>query len=197
MEKYFVIDFDSTFTEVEALDVLGEISLDRHSEKTDRLQKIKDITDQGMDGGMTFRDSLDQRISLLNAKKSDLIPLIESLKNKVSKSFKRNRDFFTKYADHIYIISNGFKDFITPIVTEYGVKEEHIYANSFHFNENDEITGFDPDNVLSSNSGKVKVLKKLGLKGDVYVIGDGYTDYEIREAGLANKFYGFTECRAE
>ncbi|HPW63926.1 MAG TPA: phosphoglycerate dehydrogenase, partial [Cyclobacteriaceae bacterium] len=29
--------------------------------------------------------------------------------------------------------------------------------------------------------------------GDVYVIGDGYTDYEIKHAGLANKFFAFTE----
>jgi len=31
------------------------------------------------------------------------------------------------------------------------------------------------------------------LPGDVYVIGDGYTDYEIKHSGLANKFYAFTE----
>ena len=27
----------------------------------------------------------------------------------------------------------------------------------------------------------------------MYVIGDGYTDYEIKHSGLANKFYAFTE----
>jgi D-3-phosphoglycerate dehydrogenase len=36
-------------------------------------------------------------------------------------------------------------------------------------------------------------LKRLKLDGDVYVIGDGYTDYEIKHSGLANKFYAFTE----
>jgi len=39
----------------------------------------------------------------------------------------------------------------------------------------------------------VEQLKQLNLPGDVYVIGDGYTDYEIKHAGLANKFYAFTE----
>ncbi len=193
MEKYFIIDFDSTFTKVEALDILGEISLESHPEKKERLQKIKDITDKGMDGGLNFRESLDQRIGLLNARREHLGSLIDSLKEKVSNSFKRNKDFFETYKDHIYIISNGFKDFIVPIVTEYGVKEDHVHANSFHFDDEGRITGFDPDNVLSSNNGKVKVLKNLGLLGDVYVIGDGYTDYEIKEAGLANKFYAFTE----
>src|SRR5690606_2131531 len=43
------------------------------------------------------------------------------------------------------------------------------------------------------NNGKVEQLKRLNLPGDVYVIGDGYTDYEIKHAGLANKFFAFTE----
>jgi D-3-phosphoglycerate dehydrogenase len=33
----------------------------------------------------------------------------------------------------------------------------------------------------------------LHLQGEVIVIGDGYTDYEIREAGQASKFYLFVE----
>ncbi len=37
------------------------------------------------------------------------------------------------------------------------------------------------------------MLKSLDLQGDIYVLGDGYTDYEMREAGLANRFYAFTE----
>lgn len=190
--KYFVIDFDSTFTQVEALDVLGEISLDGDA-REDALQKIKEITDLGMAGKISFRESLEQRIELLHADKKHLPELIAQLRNKVSNSFRRNREFFTTYKDSIFIISNGFKDFIIPIVTDYGIKEAHIFANTFLFDENGKILGFDKDNVLSSNNGKVEMLKSLNLDGDVYVIGDGYTDYEIKAAGLANKFYAFTE----
>ncbi|MGB5976757.1 MAG: phosphoglycerate dehydrogenase, partial [Cyclobacteriaceae bacterium] len=53
--------------------------------------------------------------------------------------------------------------------------------------------GFDKDNLLSKNNGKVETLRRLDLDGDVYVIGDGYTDYEIKASGLANRFYAFTE----
>ncbi len=35
-QTYFVIDFDSTFTKVEALDVLGEISLAGHRDRAAR-----------------------------------------------------------------------------------------------------------------------------------------------------------------
>lgn len=192
-QKYFIIDFDSTFTKVEAMDELCLIALQNHPEKNQRLSQIQSLTDQAMDGNLSFRESLQKRIAILEANKSHLPELIEKLSEKVSESFKRNQNFFDEYKDNILIVSSGFKDFIVPIVTKFGIKTENIYANQFEFDENGKIKGFDAKNVLSEDNGKVKLLRKLDLQGDIYVIGDGYTDYEIKEAGLANEFYAFTE----
>jgi D-3-phosphoglycerate dehydrogenase / 2-oxoglutarate reductase len=147
----------------------------------------------GMKGEISFRESLERRLELLEAREHHLEPLIMRLREKISKSFVRNREFFMEYSENIYIVSNGFREFIVPIVEQYGVREENVFANSFEFDNDGRITGFDASNVLSSNNGKVEKLKELNLQGDVYVIGDGYTDYEIKAAGLANKFYAFTE----
>ncbi|MBX2945519.1 MAG: phosphoglycerate dehydrogenase [Cyclobacteriaceae bacterium] len=193
LNKYIVIDFDSTFTKIEAFDLLAEISLRDHPEGEERKKMIREITNQGMDGSISFRESLEKRVELLAPNKSHLLQLAERLKAQVSESFKRNREFFKKYADNIYVISNGFHMFIDPVVTEFGIKPENILANRFHFDEKGEVIGFDKENPLSANNGKVEQLKRLNLPGDVYVIGDGYTDYEIKHAGLANKFFAFTE----
>lgn len=191
--KRFIIDFDSTFTRVEALDILGEISLANDPKREEKLQAIKDITDRGMGGTVTFRESLEQRLDILKANKAQIKELVESLRNYVSKSFERNQEFLRENAEDIYILSNGFKEFIIPIVSEYGIKHENVFANDFIFNEAGEITDFNRDNPLSKNQGKAETLKHLNLEGDIYVIGDGYTDYEIKASGLANKFYAFTE----
>ncbi|WP_045463841.1 phosphoglycerate dehydrogenase [Sporocytophaga myxococcoides] len=191
--KYFIIDFDSTFTQVEALDELGDISLDGDPQKDKILKEIVELTNSGMEGKASFTQNLTRRLELLRANKRHLTPLISRLKTKVSESVKRNREFFKDFSDNILIVSSGFKEFITPIVTEFGIKEENIYANTFVYDEQGNITGFDKNNVLCLDKGKIQQLKALNLKGDVYVIGDGYTDYEIKEAGLANKFYAFTE----
>jgi D-3-phosphoglycerate dehydrogenase len=191
--KYFVIDFDSTFTKVEAFDVLADISLSDHPEKEMRKKQIEEITNKGMDGSISFRESLEQRLNLLAATKKHLPFLITKLKGNVSESFKRNKDFFQEHSDSIYIISNGFREFIEPIVTEFGVKPTNILANEFRFDDTGRVVGFDQNNPLSANGGKAELLKRLNLPGDIYVIGDGYTDYEIKQAGLANKFYAFTE----
>ena len=193
LNKYFVIDFDSTFTKVEAFDVLADISLKDHPEKEERKNQIHQITNQGMDGTISFRESLVQRLNLLQPSRQHMEPLIQRLKGSVSESFKRNKEFFQKYSDNIYIISNGFREFIEPIVTDFGIRPENILANEFRFDDGGKVVGFDENNPLSANGGKVERLKQLNLPGDVYVIGDGYTDYEIKHAGLANKFYAFTE----
>jgi D-3-phosphoglycerate dehydrogenase / 2-oxoglutarate reductase len=193
LNKKFIIDFDSTFTQVEALDILGEISLKNDPKRKEKIQAIKDITDAGMEGSLTFRESLEQRIEILQATKTQISDLIEALQLKVSKSFQRNMDFLKENAENIYIISNGFKDFIVPIVEVYGIKPSNVFANEFEYDTQNRIIGYNKENPLSKNGGKSETIKQLNLEGDIYVIGDGYTDYEIKAAGLANKFYAFTE----
>jgi D-3-phosphoglycerate dehydrogenase / 2-oxoglutarate reductase len=191
--KYIIIDFDSTFTKVEGLDELGAIALQESSDPDASIAQIRELTHLGMAGKIGFAESLQKRINLLKAHRRHLPKLIEKLKGEVSDSFHRNKQFLTTYSNSILLISSGFKDFILPIVTEYGIQAENVYANTFEYDEQGNITGYDANNPLSRDKGKVELLKNLNLEGDVYVIGDGHTDYEIREAGLANKFFAFTE----
>ncbi len=191
--RKYVFDFDSTLTQVEALDVLAEMTLNGKSNKDQILQEIQNITNLGIDGEISFTESLERRIRLLEANQDDLEPLIENLRQKISKSIKENKDFFHSHAEDIYVISCGFKEFIDPIVAEYNIPSERVYANTFKFDVKGNIIGFDETNVLSSHNGKIECLKNLDLDGEVQVIGDGYSDYVMREAGIADKFFAYTE----
>ena len=146
-----------------------------------------------MEGTIPFPDSLNERIGLLNAKKEDLEKLVQRLRSKISGSIKRNKDFFVKNGKNILIVSGGFKEFIEPIVKDFKIPSENIYANKFIFDNKKKIIGFDKKNLLAQPGGKINVLEKLKLKGEIFVIGDGYTDYELKKAGLVNKFFAFTE----
>jgi len=191
--KSFIIDFDSTFTRVEALDELCEISLKDNPEKDSILQQIISLTNKGMSGEISLRESLEKRILLVNAHRDHIPELVDKLSKKITKSFIRNKSFFEEHKDHIYIVSNGFREFISPVVEAYGIKPSHVLANTFLYDEDGNIIGFDKDNVLSENQGKAKKIAALELQGEVLVIGDGHTDYEIRSAGEAHKFFAFTE----
>lgn len=189
----FVIDFDSTFTKVEGLDELAAIALAGNKDKDKIVGEIKSITDKGMLGEIGFADSLKARVALLPANRSHVDELIEFLMGQISPSFARNKEFISQNAAHIYIVSSGFKDFIVPVAVSMGIKAENVYANSFVYDAEGNITGFDDTCALSKDKGKVILLNELNLQGEIYAIGDGYTDYEMREAGLASKFFAFTE----
>ncbi len=193
MSRKFVFDFDSTLTQVEALDILAELTLDKRADRDAVIHEIQEITNLGIDGEISFTESLERRIRLLGAHREDLDPLITELRKKISKSITSNKEFFREYAPDIYVISCGFKEFIDPIVAEYNIPSERVYANTFEFDEEGKIVGFDTQNVLSSHNGKIACLESLNLEGEVQVIGDGYSDYVMREAGIAHKFFAYTE----
>ncbi|MCW5517104.1 phosphoglycerate dehydrogenase [Muriicola sp. Z0-33] len=191
--RKYVFDFDSTLTRVEALDVLAEMTLAGKSDREEVIHEIQAITNLGIDGDISFTESLERRIKLLKAHKDDLEGLVTELKQKISKSIEANKEFFEKFSDDIYVISCGFKEFIDPIVEEYNIPSDRVFANTFEFDESGNIIGFDEENPLASHNGKIECLKRLDLDGEVQVIGDGYSDYVMREAGIAHKFFAYTE----
>jgi len=192
-KRTFVFDFDSTLTQVEAFEELAEISLKGDPRKKEKIAQIARITDQGVDGDITFTESLEKRLKILNAHRDHLDQLVKRLSKKISPSISRNKKFFTEFADDIYIVSCGFKEFIDPIMAKYGIPSERIHANTFRFNKAGKIVGFDRENDLAKPDGKIDELRKMDLPGEVHMIGDGFSDYQTRAAGIADKFYAFTE----
>jgi len=190
---YYVFDFDSTFSRLEGLDELAAIALKKDPNRQKIVDEIRKITEEGMQGRIGIDESLRQRLSLLKANRGHITDLIKHLKKNLTPSFARNKPFFKKNKDSVYILSSGFKEFITPIVKSFGISESHILANTFTFDKGGNITGYDAKNPLARKGGKSEAIRGLNLKGEIYVIGDGYTDYEVRKNNVATKFFAFTE----
>ena len=186
----FIIDFDSTFIKVESLDELFKISSPNNTKK---INEFNSITNDGMNGRLTFTKSLSMRIKLLEANKKDIFNTVNHLQKMVTSSFVKNEIFFKKNKENIYIVSSGFHEMIDPIVQKYHIIKKNIYANNFTFDKNGNIIGIDTNNPLSKTKGKVEIIKNLKLKGTTHVIGDGFTDYEIKKEGYAEYFYLFIE----
>ncbi len=188
-----VLDFDSTFTSVEALDVLAELLSAANPERAADVARIKTLTDQAMSGDISFADALQHRIRILRPSRDDIAALVEVLKTKVSPSIARNRAVFADQAGKFRIVSGGFHDFIDPVVADYGIDAGYVLANRLVFDADGVATGVDQANPLSQDGGKVTALRALGLAGDVAMVGDGWTDYEVYKDGAADRFYAFTE----
>ncbi len=192
-DKTFLIDFDSTFIQVESLEILADIALHNLPDKNERLQAIRTITDQAMIGRYSYQESLVERMKLLDLMPHHLTEAILLLNQKITPSILRNREFFQKNAANIHIITGAFIELVWPIVSAFGLLRENVHANRLIYNSDGDILGYDENHILAQDQGKVKLTQKLALTGDVIMIGDGYNDYEVKAAGLASMFVAFTE----
>lgn len=190
---YIIIDFDSTFITEESLDELAKYKLRDQPDSQTMLNKIKSLTNAGMNGDIPFKQSLDERMEVLNLNRSDINSVSKILSECVTPSFTKNKSFFIENNNKIIILSGGFKELIVPIVDDFGISSSNVFANDFIYNSSEQITGINQDNIMSKNGGKVKQSKLLSIHGTVHVIGDGYTDYEIKLDGPATHFFAFTE----
>jgi len=190
---YLIIDFDSTFVTVESLDELAHIVLKDNPESAQRLETIRAITRAGMEGSIPFDESLSKRLKLLNINQKDIHAANIVLAKKVTPSFKRNKQFLMENAQNILIISGGFYEMIIPIVSEYGILEDQVFANKFVYKGTSKIAHVDSQSIMAQSGGKVAQVNALGLAGEIHVIGDGYTDYQIKSEGPATKFFSFIE----
>ena len=184
-----IIDFDSTFVKLETIEILADFALHAKSDKDKILNQIQDITNKAMLGKIPFSEALNQRIKLIKPQQEHINKTIIFLKKHISKSFEENIEFFRKNYGNCYIISGGFKEIIMPVIAGFNIKENQIFANTF-IHENNNIT-IDEDNPLSKNNGKNIIAKNIS--GYKIVIGDGYTDYEVKKYQNAKKFVQFIE----
>ncbi len=184
-----IFDFDSTFIQLETIEILADFALSNNRDKTKILNKIKDITSLAMLGKLSFDKALSDRISMLNLEQSHIKSTSDFIMQKISKSFNSNIDFFKKNSNNIYIVSGGFKNIIYSTVKQFHIMKSNIYANEFLY-KNNKIT-IDSNNPLSMDNGKGMVIKNID--GFNIIIGDGYTDYEVKKNGFADIFIQYIE----
>lgn len=191
-----ILNFDYTFIRSEAMLELAALVLKKPDDRERVLDQLRELTDAVMQQTISPAESIEKQIQLLRPTKSHIQKLIPKLKKTVSASFAQNKAFFKKNAENIYVISYGFKDIILPVTNAFGILPDHIFANTFTYDDEEFITGIDKTNLLAKPKGKIKQAKKLALKKPVYVIGNSFADYEIQQEGLADQFYYYTEHRS-
>jgi len=191
--RVLILDFDSTLISIESLDLLAEICLQNKINSASIITNIKNLTSLGMKGKITFQDSLRKRLRYLQIEDYHFSQLNKKLRNFISPSIIKNQSWLKKNRDNIYIFSGGFKRVIDPIALSLGLKKNQVFGNEFLYDNNDSITGLDFQNPLSQSKGKFLLAKKLGMKKNIIMIGDGSTDAQIKQLGKSAVFIAYTE----
>ena len=189
----FIFDFDSTLVRIETLEALADIALSDAPDAVAKKTEIAALTDQAMSGQVDFGTALRRRLDLLSLTHAHVETLSDRILDEASASVRRNVDFFERHAERVYILSGGFREVIAPLAARLGIAADHVLCNDLIYDAEGRVTGVDDANPLSRDNGKPEVIKALNLTGPVVMVGDGWTDAEVKLAGAADRFYAFTE----
>ena len=192
----FIFDFDSTLVRIETLEALAEIALADAPDAAARKAEIAALTEQAMTGEVDFGSALRRRLELLAPSRAHVEQLADRILDEATASIRRNLDFFERHSDRIYILSGGFREIIAPLAERLSIPADHVLCNDLVYDDNDRVTSADAANPLSRENGKPEVIRALNLAGPVVMVGDGWTDAEVKLAGAADRFYAFTEVVA-
>ena len=186
-----IFDFDSTIITSETIELLTDICISK--EKLPQVRSsVESITNRAMNGDLSFKDALSQRLEILDLRRDHVDQMKGEIVSYLSPSVKKHRDFFIKNKENIFIISGGFTDIILEVSRELKIPDNQVFGNTLLF-EGDRVVGFDPSNPLCESGGKSIRAKSLNLEKPSIIIGDGFTDYEIKRDGQATYFVAYTE----
>lgn len=188
----FVFDFDSTLVDFETLEALADLCLAGSADAEAVRGEIGRLTDQAMAGEIAFEEALRRRLALLPLTRAHVVTLAARAVDALAPSVARNRAFFRDNAARIVIVSGGFREIIAPVAVELGIAPDRVLANDLTYDADGCVTGVEPS-LLLAERGKALALHALGLTDPVVMVGDGWTDAEVKQAGRADRFYAFTE----
>ena len=113
----------------------------------------------------------------------------DKLLTKFILSFLVEKGDYLKLSQHQQqLVFETCKTIMTAIYN--AIKYENVYANEFIY-QNNNIVSINKTNELSNNLGKVLIAKNI--PGNNIIIGDGYTDYEVKKEKAAIKFIQYAE----
>ncbi|WP_442881303.1 phosphoglycerate dehydrogenase [Brevundimonas sp.] len=189
----YVFDFDSTLVRIETLEALADIALAGAPDAGAIRAEIVRLTDQAMTGDIPFGEALRRRLELLPLTRDHIAELAARILDEGTPSVRRNLRFFHENADRIAILSGGFREIIAPLAAHLHIPPERVLCNDLTYDAAGRVTGVDQDNPLAHAGGKSIAVKAQNFAHPVVMIGDGWTDAEVRLSGAADRFHAFTE----
>ncbi|EFO27775.2 L-3-phosphoserine phosphatase [Loa loa] len=164
--------------------------------------EVVKLTEETMNGKISFRESLRVRLNILKPTRKQLEYFIEKREPRLTPGGEALVAELHRLRIPVYLISGSFLPMVIPVAKVLKIPEANIYANEIFFDDSGFYIGFDETRLTSDsdskNFGKSAVCRKLkDEKGyrNLVMIGDGVTDLE---ASLhADLFIGFggNQCR--
>ena len=195
-----IFDFDSTLVAAEGIEMLVEAGLEElaPAQREEKIQRLKQITQEAMSGQIPFARALQERLQLARVIRRQVQQVAEKVLQRINPKVQETILALQKDKREVFVFSGGFAELVLPVTRKLGIPDERAYVNRLIYDESDAVIGVDPDNPLTMSSGKVFLAEKLRTRGIIpgrtLVVGDGFSDLAIRKLRVADFFVYFSGC---
>lgn len=185
-----VFDFDSTLIDCESLE---EILAPKCAARPELDAQIRAITTQGMEGLLSFQDSLSRRLALASPTREEVCAFGERALVHLTPGIAALVAELRAQSVEIKIISGGLREAILPVALHLGLTAADVGAVSLSFAEDGRFLGIDPHDRYShskqlgaAEASKTWSRPRIG-------VGDGMTDFHLFQHGLVDHFIAYTQ----
>jgi phosphoserine phosphatase len=189
-----IFDFDSTVIQIESLE---EILADKLKNNPAGMDEIKSLTNLGMNGDISFQDSLSQRLAIAAPNLPDLTGFYKQHQFSIITNGLPELILWLQKNDiEVFIISGGLYESILPYAEALKIKSSHVHAVKLSWDIGGKYLGLNPKDPFSiSKLNGAKLIAEKWQKPSI-IIGDGFTDYQLYESGLTTQFIAYTEHKS-
>ena len=186
-----IFDFDSTVIQIESLE---EILLEKLKDRPADMETIKQLTDQGMNGDISFQESIQKRLRIAAPDLEDLDHFYhQHSTNILTTGLKALIHWLQDQNIDVYIISGGLYESILPYAKELNINKNHVHAVRLEWNSENKFAGINLNDPFShSKAHGAQHIAQTWQRPSI-IIGDGYTDYQLYENGYVDHFIAYTE----
>jgi phosphoserine phosphatase len=179
-----VFDVDSTLSGIEGIDWLAAL----RGAEVEAWSAA--LTERAMEGKLAIEAVYGERMRAVKPAAAELEQLAQAYIERMAPRARETLSELRACGVGLVMVSGGLREAILPLARELGVDERQVHAVSVFFDEDGNYIGFDERSLLTRQSGKRAIVRKMRLKGPILAVGDGMTDCEIKP--VVDSFAAFT-----
>lgn len=179
-----VLDVDSTLCGVEGVDWLARLRGEEIAQASARL------TDRAMNGELDIEAVYGERMELIRPTRAEMQSLSKVYRETLAPGAAQAIAKLRGAGVRLVLFSGGFRPAIAPVARELGFEDTDLFAVDVYWNEAGEYVGFEGTSPLTTQYGKLQVVRRIGLPRPTLAVGDGSTDLGMRPG--VDEFAAFT-----
>lgn len=179
-----IFDADSTLASIEGIDWLGA------QRAANVSNSIQQLTDRAMAGEIALEEVYAARLEVIKPTRDELTALSAAYIAAIEPGAAQLLSELHAADVVVHVISGGLRDALLPMTARLGIVPTHVHAVDIEFDADGQYVSLAPSQLLSTQDGKPRLVRRLSLPRTSVMIGDGSTDAAVR--GEVDAFFAYT-----